>query len=155
MTTFVRVKLECSECSGKFFADTLASFGFAKIDIHLCKEYWGFNPMPLFYAMCPHCKKVDATSNFDKLEDNGEDFPLAQQTCDNIDRIIVEEREGENSNINLAYLYHQSACCRKVEGQEYPKLLKKAHQHFQLAKREGINEFLRYSIDDWIEATKM
>ncbi|MBD3406309.1 MAG: DUF2225 domain-containing protein [Candidatus Lokiarchaeota archaeon] len=156
MTTFVTLKLRCPDCSGKFYADSLASFGFANVDEHLCKKYWGYNPMVIFYAMCPHCNLVDFPSNFEMIDDDiEEDLPYSEETCDKYDILIEEVKNGDNSSLNLAHLYHQSACCRKIEGLDYVEYLKKAHYYFKLVKEEGIEEFLRTPIEDWIEATKI
>ncbi len=154
MTTIKTMKLQCTSCSGRFYANLVGSFGFRGTDDNLCRKYWGFNPMLVFYAMCPHCKEIKFASDFIEIEDEPEEeLPSSPETCEKFDLLAEQEIEGDNNPLTLAYLYHQSACCRKIQQEEYVDQLQKAKKYFKLAKQAGTNEFLNKSIDTWIDAT--
>jgi hypothetical protein len=151
VTTLAILKIKCPECNEICQCTIPASFGFRGIDKQGCREYWGLNPMPYHIIVCPYCEYVDWYFNYEKLEGEPEDSLIeAEPSCDSYDKyaetLIVK---GAESAI-IASIFHQSGCCKRINGEDSVLQFQRALEYFKKAKEEGINEIGNLGIDEWI-----
>ena len=151
MTTLRTIFVRCPKCETTFAGKVAASYGYGGIDEFLCKEFWGYNPMPTFLKRCPKCEFVDFTSEFGPPGVQ-EDGPLIEtQSCDNYELYADRlEQEGERLE-RVGMIYHMGACCKKLEGEDPGPFFAKALEMFKRAKENGVDMVGKVEIDVLIE----
>ncbi len=112
--------------------------------------------MRFMLMMCPHCEHIGDPCDFESVEaPEDTDLPRASESCEKYEilaRRLIEEDEEANC-LDIAYYFHQGACCRKVEHEDPVPLLKDANRYFRKAKEQGVESFAGADIDTLIERT--
>jgi uncharacterized protein (DUF2225 family) len=128
MTTIKTMKFTCPNCKRNFQGQIAGSFGSRGVDENFCREYWGYNPMLSFLTMCPHCEHIASPFEYDLTEVEAEEDLLdAQETCETYVKLAEKLIDNNANPFDIASLFHQGACCRKLQVEDPIALFRKAN----------------------------
>ena len=112
--------------------------------------------MLIFLAMCPHCEHVGNPSEYDPSEaETQEDLLEAPETCETYVRLAEKMISEDTDSFQIASLFHQGACCRKLQGEDPTPLFRMANKYYEITKKSGTELGDDINIDDLIEKTSL
>ena len=159
LTILVDSVYVCPECGRRFTATAVMSCGYDEKDTDFCPRFWGFNPLPFFVKICPHCGYAGRNKLFQEAEaevqdeGKGESLPREpEMPAWRKYELLAEQQERRGAiPFQLGEIYHRAAwCCRTVRRnrQLEQKFLRRACSLFEEALRakEGVPEKIRPAI---------